>query len=492
MKMREIKIWPALLATLLGFASVLLAQHPPADPIEFLNMRAAETRAATSPLIFLSPSTRRSPSLALEDAIHKGLLYLASGQHENGSFDRLESARGVASSDAVTDGLEKDAAESDTEEIADTSLTAETMMFAVNSGRDTDLAPNCLKAIDFLCKQIKKWEGDAVYIQKRTFDPLHDTYPMGKDTRFYDSTVDTFFTFRFLCEAKERVDDAPRKSRIQVAIDILLSKIIRCQDVRGTWADSANPQDPLPYHPTKGAFPPAPPYDYHTKNLVTHCVALSAISIAVRCGVPVPVDVRYRAENYLQNALAMEKFQEQTKEQCIRIVTVAAAETQVDETCRMLLQNTLSDQSQSKDVTVEQLNVLRTHAVEARKNLQAVIPHMMELAKIPTEGPAMDALPEAIKGLRLVSRENAHAFLDRVSQTLMQQQHIEGNVPAVLDLTARDDSTFGTATSVRLMMDASDAAETAPAATQQQSPAKAGYEISISAFAWHCPSPPVR
>ena len=470
MEKPALKIGPALLATLLGAASVLLAQHPPADPLEFLNMRAAETRAATGPLIFLSPSTRRSPSLALEDAIHKGLLYLASGQHENGSFDRLESARAVAPPDAVTDGTEKDAAESDTEEIADTSLTAETMMLAVNSGRDTDLSPNCLKAIDFLCKQIKKCEGGSVYIQKRTFDPLHDTYPMGHDTRFYDSTVDTFFTFRFLCEAKERIDDASRKSRIQVAIDILLSKIIRCQDVRGTWADIANPEDPLPYHRNEKMkfFNPVLPYDYHTKNLVTHCVALSAISVAVRGGVPVPVEVRYRAENYLQTALAMENFQEQTKEQCIRILVVAAAETQVDETCRMLLKNALADQSQGKEVSAEQLDVLRAHATQARKNLQAVIPHMMELAMVPTEGPALDALPEAIKGLKLVSGENARAFLDRVSKALMQQQGVQGNVHSVpRGILARDDSTFGTATSVRLMMEASDASETAPAATQQ-------------------------
>jgi hypothetical protein len=488
------RIWTGMMAGVLGLASGLLAADPPADPLSLLDQRAAETRAATAPEFFLSPSTRASRANALETAIQKGLTYLEGSQHDNGSFDRLQSVR-IPNVDPVmlahqqagvdldpvmmSDGPDKDAAEPDTEEIADTALAAETMMLAVNSGRRTELSPRCLKAIDFLCKQIKTWEGDTIYIQKRMFDPLHDLYPMedryhalAKDVRFYNSTVDTFFALRFLSEARDRIDDPARKTRVQAALDILLSKIIKCQDTNGTWPDETDPARSLPTHRSTNRFNrflPVPPYDNHTANLISHCAAVSAINVASRNGVPIPAEVHYRADNYLLHALTLEKLGGSTKEACLRVIAVVAAETQAYETCRALLQQATSDREHGKDVTIDELNVLRTHLTQAKTDLKASVPYILDIGSIPTEGPALDALPEAIHGMEIVSNGGDDAtFLISSYRVFLRRQLADGSIAATPpELLTRDDCTYGTATTLRLLMMVADAKKSPQAATQQ-------------------------
>jgi hypothetical protein len=487
-------MWRGAVAVLLGIVSGLLAADPPQDPLSLLDQRVAATQAAaTAPELFLSPSTMGAPSNDLEAAITKGLIYLEGAQHDNGSFDRLQSVRppnadqqAIAHGSAfmkdpilMSDGPDKDAAEPDTEQIADTCLAAETMMLAVNSGRRPELSPKCLKAIDFLCKQIKTWEGDTIYIQKRTLDPLHDPRPLedehnlnlSKDVRFYNSTVDTFFALRFLVEARDRVDDPARRSRVQSALDILMSKIIKCQDVSGTWLDKADPDASFPFHHNPDTvhfiFQPVPPYDPNVDNLTSHCTAVSAINVAARHGIPIPAEVRYRAENYLHNALQLRKLHAGTTEECIRIMVIVAAETEIYETCRAALQQGLDDLAQHKDISIDQIDALRTHATQAKKDLLAGVPYVFDIGRFPTIGPAIDALPEILTGMRIISDENVHTELARTCNAFIHKQLADGSISAVpTGVLARDDCVYGTATSLRFMMMASNMKETSNAATQ--------------------------
>jgi hypothetical protein len=460
------KVWMGMLAAMLGVASALLAANPPEDPLSLLERRAAETRAATGPEIFLSPSTRGSQTAELDLAIHKALQFLEIGQHDNGSWDRVVTSITLSSFQPKkeSDALEKDAAEADTEHIADTSLSAETLMLAVNSGREPDLAPQCLKAIDYLCQQIKKWEGDRIYIQKRTLDPLHDPHPLRTDIRFYDSTVDTFFTFRFLCETRDRITDPNRKARVQYAIDVLLTKIVKCQDIHGTWLDEADPMAGQGFHKDRTEVEE---YNTRAPNIVTHCVALSAINIAARSGVTVPVETRYRAENYLRDALAQDKLRCRTGPDCVLIVAIAAADTEVYETCRALLKTASSPAPQTSAPTVDELNVLRTHATQAKQNLRSIVNTMIAMETIPTSGPALDALPEALKGVKMIAGGDGNNFLSRVSTTLIKHQGADGHIDATIGQPmARDDDTFGTATSARLLMAVAAAKDDPPLTTQ--------------------------
>jgi hypothetical protein len=447
------------------------AQEAAHDPLSMLEKRDAGRRS-------LSPSTQPGDR-RLHDAIERGLTFLDLWQSPNGSWDRLEnrdpmfdSPGGWNGGDSF-DGPVKDLAEKEVEHLADTCLSAHSMLLAVTSGRRPELSKNVLKAIDYVCGKAEFWNAETILMQTRVFDPIHDPAPASVEPRFYDPAVDTFFALNFLVEAHERIDRPEYRKRLHKAIGILLDKIQKRQDIKGNWPDETNPTRGLhtkfdPEKPIPG-FEEAEFYNEDFPDVMTQCIAVKAINQAARKGFPVLPRVRHLAERYLYKAIRQtdlslppgrsyhtEPPDKKARAKAIFLTVAVATLYDADLTSRSLLADVKRRQAQGEEVKPTEIVPLEKHAAEARERLVDVVQKFTTARMTKVAGPALDAFPEVLAALQELAPAEAEALKLVLRDELLKRQRSDGHFKSGLSNAdskpQRGDNTFGTATTLRTLM----------------------------------------
>jgi hypothetical protein len=416
-----------LLVLMLGGAA--RGEGPVTDPLQLLDLKP-EKLTHTGRL-----------SLGLRQPIEKGLEFLDLWQSPNGSWDRLENSDPSLHPRHVNlnklgvilyDGPLKDIPDVQTEELADTCLSAQAMLRAVVSGRKPALSKNCLKAIEYVCGKARFWNADTIMMQTRWLDPLHDQNPANGEPGYYTPVVDTFFVLSFLVEARSRIENPQYRKMLDEAIPIVLRKIERSQGRDGGWAD---PTDPLL---GMGG---------HTQDIRTHCVAVSALNKAVRLGFPVNPRTKELAErSFLKNRGMLS-------------VPLLAVSTlyNMELTRFEALRAAQSRMAAGEVVSPRELLGLERDAIGCRRVLEEEVQALLKTRDLHLNGPRLEGLDEVLAAVREVAPQDFPRFAMTVRDTLQARQRSDGHFIADIfnndSIASRGENTFGTATTVMTLME---------------------------------------
>jgi hypothetical protein len=503
-------------------AATLRAADPPLNPLELLN-RPREA----APLSPSSPLTDRLPAV-----VEKALQYLDKWQSPNGAWNRLHEDDQILQNDTdlqwrlndgplmrgkeYRDGPVKDIPEvKENENVADTALSARAMLQAVRNGLHPEYAPKIKKSIDFLCNQIDKWNGGAkvktILIQNRFLDPIHDKTPALGEARYYDSTIDTFFTLSFLAFARDSLTDEALKQRVDRALKILVFKIESTQDKNGVWIDETDPlakindfdTDPgvdiaprldkesakklrnpwgVPRtSPENMALPEGPlwralNYDgsrkvedhgakfRETKNIVAHAQQIRDISLAARLGVEFKPATRYQAEACLLRffdkgfwgPIEEGPYVRTVSPKAVILTCALAAFYQADLTARYL-----ADQARKQNADANSLAPLDQHAKQARTTLERFTRLYIKYDTLSVTGPTLENLEDCLCAVDLLDPAAAANLRKRLRPILVSRQRTPGNFIAGPNDdwryyewigSDRGEPVFGTATTLPLLL----------------------------------------
>lgn len=447
----------------------------------------------------------------LDESIRRGLNFLNQWQNPDGSWDRLEAADPFEQNDPAIktkmhnglyyfDGPVKDIPENqEVAHVADTCLSGLAMLRSGSTPAKGPYARQIAKAMQFVCLEIDKWDEKTIYIQKRIFDPLHDTTTSRGEQRYYDPTVDAFFALWFLSAGREQLPAGALHQRTDAAIAKLVHKIVAAQNADGAWPDETDPTINLHRTPfeqkslmgiplangggTVGILPkPEEPFFEPYPNVTSHAVAVLALSEAVRHGVGIPAATRRQADMYLVRGV-----NSQTLEDLIvlcqegadqpypfskidNIVTgygslLAAlwASDQLDATlleqATRQLETAIGDESRTLKQRIAGMAEHRKRTAPARNEALTRFAYFRGLKGQVKCGPLLVMMPHLFDMLQS-SQVNSQFHPLMIDYLLDKQFKADGHFRAgrepLRGATDRGDSTYGTAASLLILMDQRD------------------------------------
>src|SRR5262249_51266740 len=145
-------------------------------------------------------------------------------------------------------------------------------------------------------------------------------------------------------------------------------------------------------------------------NIMTHLTAMNALNFAVAHGVKVKEEVRYKSESYAQSMLKLRDDWSRQTDGCL-LPAVVAALYGADQAYQKLLGDMRAGKAAGGDEAP--LRVMETHALEVREELRTAV-EQLNAVKLRLYGPALDAMPEALKAERDLSPEDADKLEEQI------------------------------------------------------------------------------
>ena len=203
------------------FLATITAQGDEAEPGKQVAM--SDEKADAKPAAKSEEETKTAkwaPAVEpkpLTENVKRALEWLVKTQLENGAWAQGEESGNMGTS-------QKDL--KDAGNVADTCVATLALIRAGSTPSSGPHAQNVLKALDFLCSEVKKSDEKSLYITS-----IRGTRVQSK----LGTYIDTFLAAMLLAEVRNQMPDDAWKERLFAALDKTMDKIEKNQKSDGTW-----------------------------------------------------------------------------------------------------------------------------------------------------------------------------------------------------------------------------------------------------------------